>query len=69
MVAYIIVGHKKLGAEFLIAMISYLGTFLMGHFVTLRPGIESVIFYVVGCYNIIMHLAIACSDPGWLDEK
>jgi hypothetical protein len=67
--AYIIVGHKKLGIEFMIAMASYLGTFLMGHFVTLRPGIESVIFYVVGFYNIVMHCVIACSDPGWLDAK
>ena len=67
--AYIIVGHKKLGVEFMIAMTSYVGTFLMGHFVTLRSGIESYIFYVVGVYNIVMHLAIACSDPGWLDTK
>jgi hypothetical protein len=67
--AYIIVGHKKLGIEFMIAFVSYLGTFLMGHFVTLREGIEAYIFYVVGVYNVVMHLVIACSDPGWLDSK
>ena len=67
--AYIIVGHKKLGIEFMIAFLSYLGTFLMGHYVTLRPGIESYIFYVVAFYNIILHLGIACSDPGWIDER
>lgn len=67
--AYIIVGHKKLGVEFMIAMLSYMWTFLMGHFVTLRPGIESAIFYIVGFYNVVMHLVIASSDPGWLDDN
>jgi hypothetical protein len=67
--AYIIVGHKKLGIEFMIAIVSYFATFLMGHFVTLRPGIESVIFYVVGLYNILMYLAISLSDPGRVKEK
>jgi hypothetical protein len=67
--AYIIVGQRKLGIEFMIAMCSYFGTFFMGHFVTLRPGIESIVFYVVGVYNILMYLAITLSDPGWLDEK
>ena len=41
----------------------------MGHFVTLRSGLESVVFYVVGIYNVLMYIAIAFSNPGWLDEK
>jgi hypothetical protein len=67
--AYIIVGHRKLGPEALIAIGSYFATFFMGHFVTLRDGLESYVFYVVGFYNILMYLAIAMSDPGWLEHK
>ena len=66
---YIIVGKRKLGIEFMIAMASYLFTFFMGHYVTVGPGLEALIFYVVGLYNIMMYIAIQCSDPGWLDEK
>ncbi len=44
-------------------------TFFMGHFVTLREGLESFVFYVVGIYNVLMYVAIATSDPGWLKEK
>jgi len=66
---YIIVGRRKLTIEFIIAVTSYLFTFLMGHFVTLRPGIESIIFYVVGLYTTLMYIAITFSDPGWLSEK
>lgn len=69
MVAYIIVGHKKLGIEFMVAIISYFGTLFMGHFVFLRPGIESLIFYTVGIYNILLYFAISSSDPGWVDDK
>lgn len=67
--AYIIVGQRKLGLEFMIAILSYIGTFLMGHFVTLRSGVESVVFYIVGIYNVLMYIAIAFSNPGWLDER
>ncbi len=66
---YIIVGKRKLGIEFMIAFASYLFTFFMGHYVTVRPGIEAIIFYVVGLYNVMMYIAISWSDPGWLDEK
>jgi len=66
--AYIIVGQRKLGIEFMIAIISYFSTFLMGHFVTLRPGIESIVFYVVGIYNVMMYVAIAFSNPGQLED-
>ena len=67
--AYIIIGQRKLGIEFMIAIGSYFSTFLMGHFVTLRSGIESYVFYVVGIYNVLMYVAIAFSDPGWLDAS
>lgn len=67
--AYIIVGQRKLGPEFLIAIGSYIATFLLGHFVTLREGVESYVFYVVGIYNVLMYVAIAFSDPGWIDKK
>ena len=53
----------------MLAILSYAGTFMMGHFVTLWSGVESVVFYVVGIYNILMYIAIAFSNPGWLDEK
>jgi hypothetical protein len=53
----------------MIAFASYLFTFLMGHYVTVGPGIEAMIFYVVGLYNLMMYFAIQWSDPGWLDEK
>jgi hypothetical protein len=66
---YIIVGKRKLGIEFMIAVASYLFTFLMGHYVILGPGIEALIFYVVGLYNIMMYVAIQWADPGWLDDK
>jgi len=66
---YIIVGRRKLGIEYMIAVFSYLFTFFMGHYVTLLPGIEAIIFYVVGIYNVIMYIAIQWSDPGWLDDK
>jgi len=55
--------------EFFIAIASYIMTFFMGHFVTLREGLESFVFYVVGIYNVLMYVAIATSDPGWLKEK
>jgi len=67
--AYIIVGQRKLGIECMIAIVSIFSTFFMGHFVTLRGGLESWVFYVVGIYNLCMYVAIAFSDPGWLEEK
>lgn len=66
---YIIVGDRKLGIEFMIAIASYLFTLFMGHFVTVREGIEAIVFYTVGIYNILMYIAIQWSDPGWLDDK
>jgi hypothetical protein len=67
--AYIIVGQRKLGIEFMIALVSYFATFFLGHFLTLREGLESQVFYVVGIYNVLMYIAIAFSDPGWLEER
>lgn len=64
--AYIIVGQRKFGLEFLIAVSSYVATFLMGHFVTLRDGLESYVYYVVGIYNVLMYIAISFSNPGWI---
>ena len=66
--AYIIIGQRKLGLEFMIAVASFFGTLLHGHFVTSREGLESVTLYIVGLYNVLMYIAIAFSDPGWLDE-
>jgi hypothetical protein len=67
--AYIIVGNKRLGTEFMLAFISYFATFFFSHKITLRPGIEAYIFYIVGIYNIIIYIAISFADPGWLDDK
>lgn len=67
--AYIIVGNKKLGVEFMLAFISYFGTFIVSHMITLRAGLEAYIFYIVGVYNIIIYISISCANPGWLDEK
>jgi hypothetical protein len=53
----------------MIGILSYCFSFFMGHFVTLRGGFESVVFYVVGIYNVLMYLAIATSDPGWLSDE
>ena len=67
--AYIIVGNKKLEIKFLIAFISYFATFILSHMITLRPGIEAYIFYIVGVYNVVIYISISFSNPGWLDEK
>lgn len=65
---YIIVGKRRLGMEFMIALISYIASFLLGHWVTALPGLERTVFYIVGTYNVLMYLMIAFSDPGWLSS-
>jgi hypothetical protein len=60
------VGKRKLGLEFMIAAGSFLATFLLGHFVTARPGGEAIVFYIVGIYSMLIYLATGFTDPGWL---
>lgn len=67
---YIIVGKKKLGIEFLFALSSFLYTFLMTHYVTLKAGEpENIWFYFVSAYVFLLFFAITCSNPGNLDDK
>lgn len=67
--SYILIGKRRLGLEFIIIWFSYIGTFLLGHWVTALPGLERAVFYVVGGYNVIMFFAIALADPGWLSQE
>lgn len=67
--SYILIGQRRIGLEFIIVWLSYFSTFLLGHWVTAQPGIESIVFYVVGIYNVLIFLAIRLADPGWLTTE
>lgn len=67
--AYITIGSKRLGIEFAFAMTSYALIIAVNHYVTLRSGIESFIFYVVAIYNWLMYCNIAFSNPGRINDS
>ncbi len=67
--SYILIGKRRVGLEFIMVWISYVGTFLLGHWVTALPGLEKTVFYVVGAYNVIIFFAIGLADPGWLSQE
>lgn len=66
---YLRVGDKKLGVEFAFAQLSYLAIFLITHFVTLRSGLESYLFYGLSLYVWVLYVNIAFCNPGRLTES
>ena len=68
--AYLNIGSKKVGVEFLFAFLSYIATVLCGftYHLPYLTSYEYYIFSFLATYELLIYINLAFSNPGRMDD-